>query len=107
MLWSVAGHSADLSSGEALQESCADTFEGESRANAQKYRACTSYLANLVEAAVSHSMGIRGSCVPFGVTAEQLRQVWLAYAIENRHQLDRDSAKLALAAIDDAWSCKE
>ena len=91
-------------SGNNLQQMCAD---GEPDANADRFKACTAYLADQVDTAVRYSMSVPASCVPFAIGPERLRQVWLKYAAAHPGELHRDASVLARAAMESEWPCKQ
>jgi hypothetical protein len=77
--------------------------------------ACGVYLAGLADAVTFFTVGggmfpkgetLFGSCIPEGVTIQQLRQVWLNNAKARPEVLQRGASIVGLVAFDDAWRCK-
>ena len=115
LLWPVAGMAgAGFHTGNQLQEWCVGTYMGEPNFSVAKYNQCVAYLAGISDSAKALSAwGYRnngiaptGSCIPKGVTVEQLRAAWLKYASKQPENLHLAASTQVLAAIYEAWPCK-
>ncbi len=94
--------------GNKLQRACYDTRSGEPRAAVGHYAACVGYLAGVRDAAAVILQALEARpilCAPFGVTPEQMRQVWLKFAQANPEFLHLSAASLALGVYRETWPC--
>ena len=108
LFWPL-GAVAGLYSGNKLQTFCADTKSGEPKRNLSWYGSCVSYLSGIVDAAESiylNTTATSRSCLPKGVSSEQLRQVWLNHASQHPEELHLGAGGLVLKAFEKAWPCQ-
>ena len=96
---------AGFDTGRELQSACEATTTSGSRARAPADPACAAFLVEVVDAATRHSMGIAGSCLPYGVSRERLRLEWLEYASANARLMDLDADDLVRQAFGSVWPC--
>ena len=74
---------------------------------------CRGYLTGVADAMTAynarnksrHDSSPNSSCIPEGVSAEQLRQVWVKYSTETPENLHLAAAGLVIVAFEQAWPC--
>ena len=91
-----------------LLEACASSLLTPTGRERRKY--CAGFVSGVEEAVriLQEQHKLEASvCLPKGLSAKALSDVFINYSANRRHQLDKPAAVSVLEALTDAWPCKD
>jgi hypothetical protein len=91
-----------------LLEACASSAL--TRTGRERRRYCAGFVSGVEEAVriLQEQHRLEASvCLPEGVSAKALSDVFIRYSANRRQHMDKPAASVVLEALMDAWPCKE
>ena len=112
LCWPVVGYSANYFTGNDMMKNCVGTNSEEPNVNLSKYNSCVMYLAGVADAEKTYSNALQSSsiavddlCLPYGVTLEQIRQVFMRYMQKHPGDWHWNASNLVHIAFAETWFC--